>query len=63
MARYLIATVPQIDGGERRLYAASRAMRDEARQIIAEDAAMIDDIAEYVSVTVDRYADGTMEQR
>ena len=54
-SRYLITTVPQIDGGTRELYAATSADARAAREVIRRDPAMIDAIrpSEYVDVSRD----------
>lgn len=58
MARYLITTVPQADGGTRELYAATKRAASEAREELRNDPAMLDGLA-CVSEYVDVAADGT----
>ena len=40
--RYLITTVPQVDGGSRKLYARTRRECDEARVVLRDDPAAIE---------------------
>ena len=42
--RYLVATIPQIDGGTRKLYMHGRRRAAEAREEIRRNPAMIDGI-------------------
>ena len=55
MARHLITTIPQIDGGHRELYAATAKAAREAREQIRHDPAMVDhvDVSERVEVSRD----------
>lgn len=55
MRRYLIATIPQIGGELRELYASSEKSAREARKLLRDDPAMIDclDVSEIVDVSRD----------
>lgn len=55
MARYLITTARQVDGGIRELYARTAHGAREERHKLRVDPAMIDaiDVAEYVDVSAD----------
>lgn len=54
-SRYLITVVPQVGGGERRIYARSARAAREAREEIRLDPAKVEcvDVAEYVDVEPD----------
>jgi hypothetical protein len=55
MARYLITTVPQVNGGSREIYARTAQDAREARETLRQDPAMLDhvNVAEYVDVDRD----------
>lgn len=59
MARHLIATIPQVDGGIRELYAPTERAAIDAKEAIRRDSTMIDHLGSLVSEVVDIAKDGT----